>query len=174
MDMKMVFIAILYFCLSPYCLYAQTCNGDSPESTPSIQFTVNNDGTVTDDETSLMWKVCSEGQVWDSSNCTGTATLFTWQDALNQAQSARVAIDLGFNDWRLPNRNELASIMEISCANPTINLAIFPASPSLNFWSSTVSVSSSSGSWMFNYQYGLAFALSRTTDGAVRLVRDSQ
>ena len=42
----------------------------------------------------------------------------------------------GRNDWRVPNRNELASIVESRCHSPAINGEVFPATPLEWFWTS--------------------------------------
>ncbi|MBP8284334.1 MAG: DUF1566 domain-containing protein, partial [Chromatiaceae bacterium] len=92
---------------------AQTCKyGSIPATAPASRFTDNGDGTVTDRATGLQWQRCSEGQTWSSGTCTGTATGHTWQVALQLAEAASYA---GQSDWRLPNINELASIVEQAC-----------------------------------------------------------
>ncbi len=94
----------------------------------------NGDGTVTDNTTGLMWMRCSLGQVWDGKTCGGKAATFTWADALKAAAGHEFA---GYTDWRLPNKNELESIVEGRCFTPTINSSVFPATPSTYFWSSS-------------------------------------
>ncbi len=107
---------------------AQTCNYDSiPATAPASRFTDNGDGTVTDKTTGLQWQRCSQGQAWSSGTCTGTATAHTWQAALQLAEAASYA---GKSDWRLPNIKELASIVEQACNYPSIDLAVFPGTPS--------------------------------------------
>jgi len=61
----------------------------------------NGDGTVTDTSAGLMWK-----------QDTGTAT---WETALDYCENLSTA---GYNDWRLPNVNELASIVDYSTIGP--------------------------------------------------------
>src|SRR5690606_14572885 len=88
---------------------AATCRNDITASTPDQDFTLHNDGTATHNSTGLMWMRCSLGQTWDGSTCTGAASSFAWQNALVAAQSHSFA---GHSDWRLPNKNELASLVE--------------------------------------------------------------
>lgn len=114
--------------------FAQTCNAGQTPSTPTSQFTVHGDGTVTHSTTGLTWKVCSEGQTWsnpgDVATCTGNALGYDYQWALSNAQSHAFA---GYNDWRMPSVQELASIVETCRGNPisnTINNVVFPATPS--------------------------------------------
>jgi hypothetical protein len=41
------------------------------------------------------------------------------------------------NDWRMPHIPELAMIVERQCANPRVNLALFPDTPATYFWTAT-------------------------------------
>lgn len=117
-----------------YTAQAQTCNSSIPPSTPDSQFTDNADGTVTDNQTELIWMRCSLGQTWGGGTCSGSISTFNWQTALNAATSHSFA---GNSDWRLPNVRELASIIEISCFSPAINSTIFPLTPNGWYWSAT-------------------------------------
>ena len=119
---------------------AQTCKTESIE--PSIaddQIIDNNDGTVTDARTGLLWTQCSLGQTWTESGCEGAAADLTWKEALQASQqfndNGGVA---GHTDWRLPNIKELDSIVEHQCDSPAINLTFFPDTPSTTYLSSTV------------------------------------
>jgi hypothetical protein len=51
------------------------------------------------------------------------------------------------NDWRLPNKNELASLVEVACVRPAINTSVFPAYILGGFWSSSPSVATQWGAW---------------------------
>ena len=106
-------------------------------------FSDHNDGTVSDSATGLMWDKCTSGQSGNT-DCTGTgsapgygAGTYTWQQALALAASANTANYKGHNDWRLPNRLELESLVDInSTSAPTIATA-FPNTQSFYYWSST-------------------------------------
>ena len=89
---------------------------------PSDSFTDNSDGTVTDNRTGLMWQK-SEPSDWR-----------TWQEALAYCENLTLA---GYSDWRLPNINELQSIVDYSKAIPAIDNAKFPDTRSAYYWSST-------------------------------------
>lgn len=103
---------------------AQECSDSLTRNTPMDRFIINNDGTVTDKKTNLMWMRCSLGQTWDGNNCSGdtSSALLTWRNALNIAESETFA---NYTDWRLPNVKELESIIEHSCHSPAINKDIF-------------------------------------------------
>lgn len=103
-------------------------------------------GTVTDKVTGLMWKKCSEGQVWDGNTCLGFATEMTlnqavwenraiWQVILGVKRKPKVWDEFaGYGDWRLPSVKELHSILLDDPHTPCINTKIFPNTPSLWFW----------------------------------------
>jgi len=152
------------------------CNANVIATTPDSRFTDNGDGTVTDKATSLMWKQCSEGQSTTTSACdTGTPVGYTWQDALQQAESLNN--DGGFaghTDWRLPNRNELASLVERQCSNPSINTNLFPKTASSDYWTSSPIVSNSGRAWNISFNYGNVYGSSNSSTRNVRLVRGGQ
>jgi hypothetical protein len=60
----------------------------------------NNDGTITDRATGLMWSKADSGKG------------INWQDALAWVQQKNAARFLGHDDWRLPNVKELQSIVD--------------------------------------------------------------
>lgn len=151
------------------------CRDDITPSTPEQDFTIHNNGTVTHNTTGLMWMRCSLGQNWDGSTCSGTLRKLTWSDALDAIPNRNF---VGYNDWRLPNKNELASIVERRCINPAINNAVFPNTPSATytrFWSSSPAAESSYYSWFVGFGSGVVSFNSGNNDlGNVRLVRAGQ
>jgi hypothetical protein len=148
---------------------AQTCRDDIPASAPDSRFSANGDGTVTDRATGLIWKQCAEGL--SGADClTGGATTFTWQAALQRAADADFA---GSSLWRLPNKKELASLVEQRCYAPAINSNFFPNTPSSWFWSSSPFAGYADRAWSVSFDYGY---VSDSKDNAayVRLVRGGQ
>ena len=93
--------------------------------------TVNADGTVTDTTTGLVWDRCVKGL--SGPTCAGGAAMLTdWPSALTTATTANAASYKGFTDWRLPNVNELESIVKLDAhdpVNPVIDSAAFPNTP---------------------------------------------
>ena len=149
-----------------------TCFTDALETTPTVDFVDNGDGTVTHSKTGLMWAVCTEGQSWSIGSCTGTETDFTWADALIVPTDQNALNYLGYGDWRVPNKKELASILEMSCVNPAINLAVFPDTPNKIYWTSTPNETNTSQAWRVVFLYGNLTLSPRTDTFPVRLVRD--
>ena len=137
----------------------------------------NNNGTVSDPRTGLMWKKCSEGQSYNSgtNSCDGVEGDFTWQTALQQAQAVNVGDageSLGQTDWNIPNINELASILELSCSNPAINEAVFPATSSSYYWSSSTIANDSNSAWVVHFGSGVeSIYNNKSNNHFVRLVR---
>jgi hypothetical protein len=85
-------------------------------------YTDNNDGTVTDKVTGLMWE---QGFVTDGDIVS---------NALNDCAELSLA---GHCDWRLPTYVELMSLVDVSQQPPPINGHYFPSTPLDAFWSST-------------------------------------
>lgn len=160
--------------LLPAVSTAQTCNtAHLVAATPSSQFLDNNDGTVTNKKTKLTWKKCSEAQLWNSttSQCDGTAEAYTWQEALAQAPLANSDRFAEKTDWRLPNFQELATLVETQCSEPSINLSVFPGTSPEVFWSASPYGSKSDFAHYVNFNIGQISASTKTETYLVRLVR---
>ncbi len=172
---NLYFVPIILFVLFTFAqsLQAQTCRSDIMSTTPTKDFTIHDDGTVTHRKTGLMWMRCALGQSWNGAGCAGDVQAYTWQGALQAADSADFA---GHSDWRLPNIKELSSIVEQACINSAINVTIFPATPSNSFWSVSPYAGAVSGAWNVNF-YGGGNSAGHGTTGSfphVRLVRGGQ
>ncbi len=89
---------------------------DNPEYGKN-NFTDNQDGTITDTATNLMWMKQDSGTVFVNNNKNGA---MNWEQALKWAQNLEYA---GYSDWRLPNAKELQSIVDYSRSPATTNSA---------------------------------------------------
>ncbi|MBI5511944.1 MAG: DUF1566 domain-containing protein [Deltaproteobacteria bacterium] len=128
-----------------------------------------NQPVVADARTKLMWQGCADGS--SGSSCgTGTATPYTWQDALARCEGRTWGT---FADWRLPSRAELASIVDIGRYNPTIDPTAFPATPADLFWSSSTAVAFPANAWAVSFADGWLEGqiYAKTTSYSVRCVR---
>lgn len=143
-------------------------NGFVPASTPSEDFREQADGTVLHTPSRRVWQRCALGQSWDGTTCTGTATRLSWSAALAAADSHQQG---GFDDWRLPNRNELASIIENRCFVPALNIIAFPAAPVDVYWTGSPVTDGIEQAWRVDFADGLLVPASTGTLHAVRLVR---
>jgi len=96
----------------------------------------NNDGTVTDTRTNLMWqKISPPGKK-------------TWEQALECCNNLNLG---GHSDWRLPNLKELISLVLRERGNPAVDIPVFPMRYSEFHWSSTVNDNK-------NYAWGMTFS----------------
>lgn len=81
---------------------------------PSPRFTANTDTTITDNLTGLIW--ISDGNLPDPGGCIHVWSGWggppvTWPAALDYVACLNANNYLGHNDWRLPNRKELRSLI---------------------------------------------------------------
>ena len=113
---------------------------------PVVRFADNFDGTITDTVNQLVWQKCTLGETWDGSTCTGSALIYTWQDALFQC-------DLTPGGWRLPNINELDTILDVTKPQ-LIDTTLFQAVPSGQYWSSTTTAYNSQYAWKVLFANG--------------------
>lgn len=97
------------------------------EETAVNDFIDNDDGTVTDKATGLMWMEADSGYEME------------WDDALEYAENFEYA---GYDDWRLPNIKELQSIVDYTGSYPAVDSEYFTCTEleeneNYYFWSST-------------------------------------
>ncbi len=100
--------------------YAEGDDGYFSGFLPSQSFQNNNNGTVTDLVTGLIWTRCSlgpDGIVDTTPLCTGVHQKYIWADAVNACLNLKHA---GRSDWFLPTLSELASLVDYGRANPAI------------------------------------------------------
>ena len=115
---------------------------------------INGDGTVTDTSTGLMWQ---------QATAPGT---YTWEQALTYCENLILNNDgqwtsntpnasgAKYSDWRLPNSNELQSIVDYSRYNPSIDTTYFPGTVASDYWSSTTNAYVTNGAWNINFGTG--------------------
>ncbi|WP_319380287.1 DUF1566 domain-containing protein [Thiomicrorhabdus sp.] len=172
-----LFLSLLW--VYPVSVTAQTCNSAVEETTPTSDFTLNNDGTVTHAKTGLTWKVCSEGQTWNSADgsCSGSATAYNWQAALQAVTSLNTQGGYaGHSDWRMPNVKELASIIEFKCYEPSINLDVFKnMANNAYYWSNSPKIGDDAASLGVYFLRGELWSSDRDGNQLfIRLVRGGE
>jgi hypothetical protein len=119
--------------------------------------TNNNDGTITDNNTGLMWQ-------------RGETGAKSWSDALAACNALSLA---NYTDWRLPNVRELVSILGEAQLNPTLNTTFFPNVVSSGYWSSTSSATDPDRAWLVNFSNGSTDTGSKSSALYSRCVRGS-
>ena len=165
-----------------YLGYVRLVRSDGPPLSPS--FTVNANGTVTDNTTQLVWDRCILGRI--DTNCTTpdrTAYLatidvngypvFTWESALRQVSSHNSNNHLGFNDWRVPNKNELESLVNIDLSGSALDSTAFPDNHSVGRTYTSTSDASNQypRAWVVYPINGDTILAYKTNISYVRLVR---
>ena len=90
----------------------------------------------------------------------------TWQEALKYCDDSTYA---GYSDWRLPNKNELVSLL--NPGKSEIPYSNFPDMPSDRFWSSSTCVSNVANAWRVSFDYGVVVSYHKTGTNYVRCVR---
>ena len=155
-------------------VFAEPMCGSDQFATGAGRFEDNADGTVTDTRSHLMWMRCSRGQQWIDKRCAGQALRLSWQAAKEFAEDVNQQGQMFYNDWRVPKVSELATIAELQCASPRINVSVFPDTVPSWYWTASLRPNSA----------GEALALSFGTEGVghddltqsalVRLVRSAQ
>ena len=117
---------------------------------PNPRFTDNLDGTITDNLTGLIWL--------KHANCFG---LRTWDNALSDSNgladgSCGLTDGSSAGDWRIPNRFELASLLNLSYLDPAISHTPgFTHVQSYYYWSSTTTATNSGIAWYVDMGYGV-------------------
>ena len=135
------------------------------------------DGTVADAKTGLMWKQCQEGST--GASCSeGTPFVFNQvTDITNRVSSVNTpssATGLGYSDWRIPTKNELASLANRACiASPVINTGFFPGTESVSYVSATYDANNSNQFWFVNFGEG-SISKAGISNKRLRLVRAGQ
>ncbi len=122
-------------------------------------FTKNGD-IVTDNKTGLQWQ----------DNADASTTTKIWTDAINYCEN--LTLD-GYSDWRLPNINELKSIVDRSKSNSAIvdGFANFSSS---YYWSSTSNVGYEDYAWYVLFYHGSVSYYYKYGNFYVRCVRAGQ
>ena len=139
------------------------CDPAKPIEAFASRFEAHGD-TVYDKSTGLTWTRCSYGQQWtDGAGCSGSVKLLDWDSA--------VGLHLqGDANWRLPQRDELQSIVAPNCKRPAIVETVFPGTPSIQYWTSTAI--GPSYAWVVFFRTGMStWNFLKTTPFAVRMVR---
>ncbi|MFT6311583.1 MAG: hypothetical protein ACJAQS_001959 [Porticoccus sp.] len=143
---------------------------DLLNDTSDSRYNVNDDGTVEDTFTKLMWRQCVEGL--SGNDCSqGSVVLYNWQQALQLSVSESAA---GYDDWRVPNVEELRSLVAYDRYNPAININIFPNTPRGGALTSTPDIASNPrGVRSVIFQHGFTgYYSGRANMESLRLVRD--
>jgi hypothetical protein len=153
----------------------------------TLSYTDNGDGTITDDNTGLMWeKKGDNGGLHDKDNgyywsYSGTQeTIWDWLDDVNVEGGTGFA---GYNDWRIPNAKELQSLVNYQNPPPMISApfhsncvagaTVLTGSCTVvgSYWSSTTWARSTGMAWGVSFYEGLLYPYDKASAPRVRAVR---
>jgi hypothetical protein len=119
---------------------------------------INADQTVTDTSTGLIWSV-------DTSE-----TTMNWGMALKYCENYSLA---DYSDWRLPEKEELRSIVDYTRYSPTIDTNYFKTLSAF-YWSSTSHASNTGFAWGVDFYDGYGNLYAKDSSYFVRAVRGGQ
>ncbi len=136
-------------------------------SQAQARFTTSADGQeVTDTTTKLTWKRCAEGLKWDGKTCAGKLLKVKFASAKSAAAGAG-------SGWRIPSREELVALVDMTKKKPRIDPVAFPATPSLPFWATKQGSTDDLNAWLVSFANGKVKANLGEAKFPLRLVRGS-
>jgi len=171
MHYRNICFSIVIFIFSGTAL-GNECYRSADAETPSNRFKDIGPGVVTDTQSGLTWMRCPMGMHWDNNKCLDVPDREIWGNAKTAITTLNEKGGYGnFSDWRLPTLEELSTLIEPKCYDPTINSEIFPDTPSIGFWTSTEDTYHRQGSWLVYFINGSRYMGNREYEWAVRAVR---
>lgn len=159
-------------------------------------------GLWRDPETNNLWMRCSLGQTWNGTTCIGNAKSFDWSAALDAVAKTNKSNFLGYNDWQLPEIEDLGRLrychkgfessieiikssgkktnIPLTCKNliisknsdPMIDNDIFPNTPKFRNFWSKTDKKGNLA-WQIFFGSGLSILTDKNEHHHVRLVRVS-
>jgi hypothetical protein len=150
-------------------------------SAPSPRFTDNNNGTVTDQLTGLIWlKDGNCTKFYESDNSTSNER--DWAEAVTSANNlangyCNLSDGSKTGEWRLPDRKELDSLIDLGHINPALppDCPIAVTTVASYYWSSTTCAGDTYGAWYVGFDYGYGYDVgSKSYSLYVRAVRGGQ
>jgi len=130
-------------------------------------------GEIFDTKTNLTWQRCSAGQHWGESvaTCVGNVKLYNFDEAQKLSHDA----------WRLPTKDELATLIDPAREGkqkPVVDTAAFPNMDvqKLAYWSNTPTNDNSPYPWAIFFDFGDLYGhyIVPSDPLSVRLVKSGQ
>ena len=129
------------------------------------RFTISADGQeVTDTTTKLTWRRCAEGMAWDGKTCKGNLLKVKFA-------GAKAAVSGVGKGWRIPSREELVGLVDMTKKEPRIDPMAFPATPALPFWATKAGSDDNLNAWLVSFANGKVKANLGEAKFPLRLVR---
>ena len=118
---------------------------------------------VTDNKTSLEWQ----------DNNDTNSTQYTWQEAIDYCEALNLD---GYSDWRLPNINELKTIIDRNKVRPSIvnGFEYVGIDNVYSYWSSSSVKNEEGYAWIVSFRFGSIHSDGKYDDHYVRCIRDGE
>ena len=120
--------------------HARAVRNINTPTTITNHFTDNNDGTIKDNLTQLVWQKIPN------------LTALTWEQALVYAETLTIGTS---SDWRLPNIKELQSLNNELATSPSVFAPYFSNLGVHNYWSSTTLPNQTLSAWYWSTTFGI-------------------
>ncbi len=122
-------------------------------------YDLGTDGVVIDRVTGLMWQRNLPN------------TFLTLPQAASSCERLALA---GHDDWRLPSRIELVSLLDTRRIQPAIDVDAFPGTPNDWFWTSSLAADDPGAAWYVYFYFGYPKTDGATNTFSVRCVRSTR
>ena len=119
--------------------YTSTPGEDSDYIINPISLTDNGNGTITDNNTGMMWQKVDGGEM-------------IFENTTTYCKNLTLA---GYNDWRLPTGIELFSINNYNFLNPSLDTKYFTKTLAEYWWTSEVRADDATKVWVVNAGGGI-------------------
>ena len=142
---------------------------------------------VLDNHTGLMWEVKTDDgglhdkdntYQWYNSDISTNGGAVGYENDGKNTQAFTHAVNAqglcGYTDWRLPEKQELQSIVNYGKESPAIDGAYFPNTRSSFYWSSSPVADYSNQAWYVYFDSGAIALYVKSDNNCVRLVRSAQ
>jgi hypothetical protein len=139
---------------------------------PTPRFTLNGDGTVTDNLTGLVWL--------QDADCFGEVTWINAPAEVASLNSGSVTTCTNytagtFDDWRVPNVRELASLIDYGGNDPALPTGHPFVSVQYDYyWTSSTDAKNTGYAWSMSFEYGTASTVFKAAFNYVWPVRGGQ
>ena len=182
------------FSFTKVCNSGEQAGQGSCPADPALGSGVNDWACTLDNVTGLLWEVkttdgglrhnthsyfwydtdgSNNGGYSGRSNTGGYCSGGTGCDTEKYIQDLSGANLCGYNDWRIPVRTDLNSIVSNSSAYPAIDAVFFPNTLNVEYWTSQSFASNNRYAWAVNFNYGMLGNHDKNDNIRVRAVRGS-
>ena len=122
---------------------------------------------VDDNNTGLIWEMKSP----EKNDINFLNNAYTWEDAFTYIKNLNQRAYGGFRDWRLPNREELRTIVDYNGQIPACDNKFFPDCLPAFYWSKDSNNKEPLFGWGIYFAYGCAICYLKSSFYPVRAVR---